>query len=180
MQIKDRIRGYLPVVIDIETGGFNDKTDAMLEICAITIDINEQGVFYPKDVCHFHIEPFKGANLEAAALKFNGIDVHNPLRMAVSEKQALNKIFQTVSAEVKAQECTRAILVGHNAFFDLGFLVILPVYHNAGRAWPKGGFIKYPNTITVVIGKPISVAGKSATVLIKEIRDWTASQAVKY
>jgi ribonuclease T len=45
----------------------------MLEICAITIDINEQGVFYPKDVCHFHIEPFKGANLEAAALKFNGI-----------------------------------------------------------------------------------------------------------
>jgi hypothetical protein len=43
---------------------------------------------------------------------------HNPLRMAVSEKQALNKIFQTVSAEVKAQECTRAILVGHNAFFD--------------------------------------------------------------
>jgi ribonuclease T len=111
MQIKDRIRGYLPVVIDIETGGFNDKTDAMLEICAITIDINEQGVFYPKDVCHFHIEPFKGANLEAAALKFNGIDVHNPLRMAVSEKQALNKIFQTVSAEVKAQECTRFLRV---------------------------------------------------------------------
>jgi 1-acyl-sn-glycerol-3-phosphate acyltransferase len=57
---------------------------------------------------------------------------------------------------------------------------ISPVYHNAGRAWPKGSFIKYPNTITVVIGSPISVKGKSTTTLTKEIRDWTESQAVKY
>jgi len=40
MKINERIRGYLPVVIDIETGGFNDKTDAMLEICAIVIGID--------------------------------------------------------------------------------------------------------------------------------------------
>ncbi|CAC9562928.1 Ribonuclease T [Bathymodiolus heckerae thiotrophic gill symbiont] len=122
MKIKQRIRGYLPVVIDIETGGFNEKTDAMLEVCAIIIGINNDGVFYPKDPQHFHIEPFKGANLEPSALKFNGIDVYNPLRMAVTEKQALSEIFQTVHMEIKNEECTRAILVGHNAFFDLGFL----------------------------------------------------------
>ncbi len=122
MKIKQRIRGYLPVVIDIETGGFNEKTDAMLEVCAIIIGINNDGVFYPKDPQHFHIKPFKGANLEPSALKFNGIDVYNPLRMAVTEKQALSEIFQTVHMEIKNEECTRAILVGHNAFFDLGFL----------------------------------------------------------
>jgi ribonuclease T len=101
MKIKQRIRGYLPVVIDIETGGFNEKTDAMLEVCAIIIGINNDGVFYPKDPQHFHIEPFKGANLEPSALKFNGIDVYNPLRMAVTEKQALSEIFQTVHMEIK-------------------------------------------------------------------------------
>jgi ribonuclease T len=122
MQINERIRGYLPVVIDIETGGFNDKTDAMLEICAIVIGIDAKGFFYPKEPQHFHIEPFKGANLDPSALKFNGIDVNNPFRMAVSEKQALGEIFTQVRAEIKDEECTRAILVGHNAFFDLGFL----------------------------------------------------------
>ncbi|SFV87376.1 Ribonuclease T [hydrothermal vent metagenome] len=84
-------------MIDIETAGFNCKTDAMLEICAITIGINEAGVFYPKDTKHFHITPFKGANLESSALKFNGIDVDNPLRMAVTEKEALGKIFQAAT-----------------------------------------------------------------------------------
>ncbi len=164
MQIKDRIRGYLPVVIDIETAGFNDKTDAMLEICAIMIDIDKEDMFYPKDVCHFHVEPFKGSNLEAAALKFNGIDVHNPLRMAVSEKQALSKIFQAVHAEIKTQECTRAILVGHNAFFDLGFL-----YAASNRAKLKNPFHQFSTIDTVslsalyygetVLAKAMNVAG---------------------
>lgn len=164
MKIKERIRGYLPVVIDIETGGFNDETDAILEICVVVIDIDEHGVFYPKDVCHFHIEPFKGANLEAAALKFNGIDVYNPFRMAVSEKQALNKIFQAVCNEIKAQECTRAILVGHNAFFDLGFL-----YAASNRTKLKNPFHQFSTIDTVslsalyygetVLAKAMHVAG---------------------
>ncbi|KAA0446146.1 MAG: ribonuclease T [Candidatus Thioglobus sp.] len=123
MQIKDRIRGYLPVVIDIETAGFSAETDAMLEICALTIGIDEDGVFYPEAPQHFHINPFAGANLESASLKFNGIDVNNPLRMAVDEKNALSAIFSNISAKLKSEDCSRAILVGHNAFFDLGFLL---------------------------------------------------------
>ena len=161
MQMKERIRGYLPVVIDIETAGFNHQTDAMLEICAVMIGIDDDDVFYSKDICHFHIEPFKGANLEVSALKFNGIDVHNPLRMAVSEKQALNKIFQTVRAELKTQECTRAILVGHNAFFDLEFL-----YAASNRAKLKNPFHQFSTIDTV----SLSALYYGETVLAKVMR----------
>ncbi len=122
MLIKDRIRGYLPVVIDIETGGFNEKTNAMLEICAIVIGIDKTGNLHPKESQHFHIEPFKGSVLEPSALKFNGIDVDNPFRMAIKEINAIKQIYTKVYAELKQESCTRAILVGHNAFFDLGFL----------------------------------------------------------
>ncbi len=122
MLIKDKIRGYLPVVIDIETGGFNEKTDAMLEICSIVIGIDKTGNLYPKESQHFHIEPFKGSVLEPGALKFNRIDVDNPFRMAVKEVDAIKQIYTKVYTELKQEGCTRAILVGHNAFFDLGFL----------------------------------------------------------
>ena len=122
MALKDRIRGYLPVVIDVETAGFNENTDALLEICAIILGLNESGKFFPKKTLHFHVEPFKGANIEPSALKFNSIDIDNPFRLAVPEKEALTEIFKWVSDDLLIEECTRAILVGHNAFFDLGFV----------------------------------------------------------
>ncbi len=172
MKIKDRIRGYLPVVVDIETGGFNDKTDAMLEICAISIDIDDQGVYYPKAQQHFHVEPFKEANLEPSALKFNGIDVDNPLRLAVSEKQALGEIFKMVRAEMKDEECTRAILVGHNAFFDLGFL-----YAASDRTNLKNPFHKFSTIDTV----SLSALYYGETVLAKAIHvaniEWDNAEA---
>ncbi len=144
MLIKDRIRGYLPVVIDIETAGFNANTDAMLEICAISLDIDEMGRFIQQEPQHFHVEPFVGANLEEAALKFNGIDVDNPLRGAVSEKQALNTIFKHVREQMKDKGCNRAILVGHNAFFDLGFL-----YAASERCKLKNPFHQFSTLDTV-------------------------------
>ena len=122
MALKDRIRGYLPVVIDVETAGFNENTDALLEICAIILGLDESGKFFSKKTLHFHVEPFKGANIEPSALKFNGIDIDNPFRLAVPEKEALTEIFKWVSDDLLIEECTRAILVGHNAFFDLGFV----------------------------------------------------------
>ena len=122
MKLKDRIRGYLPVVIDVETSGFNEKTDALLEICAIILGIDEEGSFFAKTTLHYHVEPFKGANIEASAIKFNGIDIDNPFRLAVPEKKALSEIFDHINEELETEECSRAILVGHNAFFDLGFV----------------------------------------------------------
>lgn len=122
MKLKDRIRGYLPVVIDVETSGFNEQTDALLEICAIILGMDEEGSFFAKTTLHYHVEPFKGANIEASAIKFNGIDIDNPFRLAVPEKKALSEIFDHINEELANEECSRSILVGHNAFFDLGFV----------------------------------------------------------
>ena len=122
MKLKDRIRGYLPVVIDVETSGFNEQTDAILEICAIILGMDEEGSFLAKTTLHYHVEPFTGANIKASAIKFNGIDIDNPFRLAVPEKKALSEIFDHINEELETEECSRAILVGHNAFFDLGFV----------------------------------------------------------
>ncbi|WP_428095572.1 ribonuclease T [Candidatus Thioglobus sp.] len=160
MQIKQRIRGYLPVVIDIETAGFNHQTDAMLEICAVIIGIDEAGKLFAKEPQHFHVNPFKGANLEPAALKFNGIDVDNPLRGAIDEKLALDEMFKTIRTEAKAQDCTRSILVGHNAFFDLNFL-----YAASNRSKLKNPFHQFSTIDTV----SLSALAFGETVLAKAI-----------
>jgi ribonuclease T len=120
--MSERFRGYLPVVVDVETGGFNCATDALLEIAAVTIGMDEQGMLYPEHTYFFRVEPFVGANIEQAALDFTGIKLDHPLRMAVSEEAALNDIFKGIRKALKANGCKRAILVGHNSSFDLGFV----------------------------------------------------------
>jgi ribonuclease T len=120
--VKSRFRGFLPIAVDVETGGFNSKTDALLEIAAVTLRVDEQGRWHPGETHACHVEPFPGANLEPAALEFNRIDPDHPLRMALPEREALQKIFKPVREAVKAESCTRAVLVGHNPSFDLGFV----------------------------------------------------------
>lgn len=119
----DRFRGFYPVVIDVETAGFNAKTDALLEIAAITLKMDEHGWIGPDEKLHSHVEPFEGAVLQPEALAFNGIDPHNPLRGAVSEYEALHAIFKTVRKGIKDSGCNRAIMVAHNASFDHGFMM---------------------------------------------------------
>ena len=121
-RIATRFRGFLPVVIDVETGGFNADTDALLEVAAIFVDLNDEGVLEPGDKHRFMIKPFEGANLEPASLQVTGIEPFNPMRPAINEDEALRRLFTEVRREVKSQECKRAVLVGHNAFFDLQFL----------------------------------------------------------
>ncbi|MHA3055066.1 ribonuclease T [Acinetobacter sp. ANC 4633] len=119
-----RFRGFLPVVVDVETAGFNAKTDALLEIACIPIVYNEQGEFVPGKALHAHINPFEGAHLDRRSLDFIGIDPFSPLRVAMAEdeKSALKRIFKALTEVRRAQQCTHAVLVGHNAHFDLGFL----------------------------------------------------------
>lgn len=121
-QMCRRFRGFLPVVVDVETGGFNSRTDALLEIAAVLVDMDEEGFIKPGETVHYHVEPFAGANIEQAALDFTGIDPSNPLRGAVDEHKALTGVFKTVRKAVKAYGCNRAVLVGHNSFFDHGFV----------------------------------------------------------
>ena len=120
--ISRRFRGFLPVVVDLETGGFNSQTDALLEIAAITLDLDPDGQLIQKDRFFFNVEPFKGANVEASALEFTGIDIHNPLRKAVKETRALEETLRGIRHQVRATGCNRAVMVAHNASFDLGFM----------------------------------------------------------
>lgn len=117
-----RFRQFLPVVVDVETGGFNAATDALLEIAAVIVAMDADGCWIPVETVAYHVRPFDGANIERAAIEFNGIDPFHPLRPAVPEKQALEAIFRVVRKVMREHGCKRAILVGHNAPFDLAFL----------------------------------------------------------
>jgi ribonuclease T len=118
----DRFRGFLPVVVDVETGGFDAATDALLEICVVVIHMDSDGRLFPGEPVSTHVEPFPGARLDPRSLKVNGIDPGHPFRDAKPEREALDHVFQPVRKAVRETGCQRAILVGHNAHFDLAFL----------------------------------------------------------
>lgn len=118
----DRFRGFLPVVVDVETGGFEATTDALLEICAVVIHMDPDGRVFPGEPVSTHVEPFPGARLDPRSLEVNGIDPGHPFRAAKAEREALDHVFTPVRKAVRDAGCQRAILVGHNAHFDLGFV----------------------------------------------------------
>ncbi len=128
-----RFRGYLPVVVDLETGGFNAQTDALLELAAVIINMEDDGRLAPGKQIFYNVEPFKGANIEQASLDFTGIDPDNPLRDAVDEKEAMAETFREIRAELRHTGCHRAILVAHNAAFDLGFMNATAARNNLKR-----------------------------------------------
>jgi ribonuclease T len=120
--MRDRFRGFLPVVVDVETGGFNASTDALLEIAAVLLSLDAGGRLVRGRTIREHVRPFEGARMDPASLAVNGIDPWHPLRIASTENDALGAVFKEVRHAIREQDCTRAILVGHNASFDLGFL----------------------------------------------------------
>jgi ribonuclease T len=120
--IADRFRGFLPVVVDVETAGFDPERHALLEIAAVIVRMDDEGRLRPGRTIARHVLPFIGAELDPKALAFNGIDPSHPFRDALAEREALQQVLQPVRKEVADRGCTRAILVGHNAHFDLGFL----------------------------------------------------------
>jgi ribonuclease T len=171
--IAERFRGFLPVVVDVETGGFNAGTDALLEIGAVLLSIGSDGELAPGEGLRYHVKPFPGARLEPASLQITGIDPYHPLRPAIDEAEALRQLFQRVRAEVKAHACKRAILVGHNAFFDLQFLNAA-VERTGVKRNPFHPFSSF-DTVTLagctfgqtVLGRAVSAAGM----------EWDDSQA---
>jgi ribonuclease T len=120
--LAQRFRGYLPIIVDIETAGFNSKKNALLEIAAVIIELNSDNELAITERYTTHVIPFKNSELDPAALKFNGIDPYHPFRMAIDEKDALDMLFKPIKLAVKRNDCTRAILVGHNPAFDIAFL----------------------------------------------------------
>ena len=121
-KMSERFRGYLPVVVDVETGGFDWNRHALLEIAAIPLDLDEAGRLVPGEVVSAHVVPAPGLEIDPKSLEVTGIDIDHPFRLAKSEREALDHIFAAVRVAVRKHECQRAILVGHNAHFDLNFL----------------------------------------------------------
>lgn len=172
-KIGHRFRGFLPVVVDVETGGFNAQTDALLEVAAVVLGVDDDGRLSPRETLFAAITPFEGANLEKASLEVNGIRVDNPLRLAVDEREALEKIFRPIRRAVSENGCKRAILVGHNAHFDLGFI-------NAAVA--RTGYKRNPfHPFSVFDTVTLSGAAFGQTVLARALvaagLDYDASQA---
>lgn len=144
-ELKNRFRGYFPVVVDVETAGFNPQTDALLEIAAVTTRMDENGFFYPDKTFHYHIEPFEGANLEKAALDFNGIDPYCALRGAVVETEAFKDLCKKIRKEQKDSDCQRSVMVAHNAAFDLSFVNAAIARSNIKRS-PFHPFVSFDTT----------------------------------
>ena len=121
-QLRDRFRGFLPVVVDVETAGINPQTDALLEICIVMIEMSNEGLLSPGEHYFEHVVPFEGAHLDPKSLAFNHIDPFQPLRFALEEAVALQRVFTPIHQAIKQRNCQRAVLVGHNAWFDLLFV----------------------------------------------------------
>ena len=117
-----RFRGFLPVIIDVECGGIDPLHDALLEVGAVSIRMDDNGLIHPDREYHYHIEPFEGARLNPESLAFNKIDPYHPFRFAVPEKQAFEEFFKAIKKESKEKGCSRAVIVGHNAWFDQHFV----------------------------------------------------------
>ena len=130
MQMNQRFGGYLPVVVDIETGGVECRTDAILEVAAVYLTLDKHEVLHGSEPDLYHLLPFEGARLHPDAMAIHGIDPYHPFRMAVEEKEALEAFYTVVAEHVKAAGCRRATLVGHNAHFDLNFLMAANKRHN--------------------------------------------------
>ena len=171
--ISKRFRGFLPVVVDVETGGFNADTDALLEIAAITLKFNEAGNLCIDQAYFYNVEPFPGANLDPSALAFTHIDPYQPLRAAISEVNAVRSIFRSVRKAVSNARCNKAILVGHNPNFDLAFVQAVCKRNDIGNS-PFHPFSTF-DTATLaglafgqtVLAKALKVAGI----------DWSESEA---
>ena len=120
--ISSRFRGFLPVVVDVETGGFNPRTDALLEIAACILCMDDFDRIKIADTISFNVKPFEGSNIDPKSLEVTGIDLDSPFREAIPEREMLQRLSQPIRKEIRATKCNRAILVGHNSFFDLSFL----------------------------------------------------------
>ncbi|WP_404394604.1 ribonuclease T [Pseudoalteromonas phenolica] len=140
-----RFRGFFPVVIDVETAGFNKDTDALLEIAATTLKMDDEGVLSLDQTLHFHVKPFEGANIEQAAIEFNGIDPFSELRGAEDEDIVIKEICKMVRKAQKAAGCSRSVVVAHNAAFDHGFLNAA-IERNKIKRTPFHPFVSFDTT----------------------------------
>lgn len=171
--MSERFRGYLPVVVDVETGGFDWNRHALLEIAVQPVDLDEEGRLVPGEIASAHLVPAPGTEIDPKSLQVTGIRLDHPFRLAKAEKDALDHVFAPVRAAVRKHDCQRAILVGHNAHFDLNFL-------NAAVA--RSGHKRNPfHPFSVFDTVTLAGVAYGQTVLARAVQaagfEWDANQA---
>lgn len=169
-QLNQRFRGYFPVIIDVETAGFNSQTDALLEIAAITLSMNENGLLAPNACFHEHVVPFEGANIEKAAIEFNGIDPFCALRGAKAEEFVMKELCKFVRKLQKEADCQRSVIVAHNASFDQGFVNAALARESVKRS-PFHPFVSFDTTslAALTLGQTVLVkACEAAKISFKQ------------
>ena len=172
-KMAERFRGYLPVVVDVETGGFDWNRHALLEIAAVPIDLDGAGRYVMGETASAHLMPAPGTEIDPKSLEITGIDIDHPFRLAKPEKEALDHVFAAVRAAVRKHGCQRAILVGHNAHFDLNFLnaAVARVQHKRNPFHPFSVF----DTVT------LAGVAYGQTVLARAVQaagmDWNSDDA---
>lgn len=168
-----RFRGYLPVVVDVETGGFDWNRHALLEIAVLPIELDDDGLLVPGETANAHVEPAAGLDIDPKSLEITGIKLDHPFRFAKNERAALDHVFAPVRAACKRHGCQRAILVGHNAHFDLNFLnaAVARVGHKRNPFHPFSVF----DTVT------LAGVAYGQTVLARAVQaagfEWNAAEA---
>lgn len=120
-----------------------------------------------------------------------GLKMLNPI--AIDRSAGRRAVDQLVTQGIKKLENNWSVMIfpegtrvkpENKVRFKLGGSIlasqakfpIVPVAHNAGEFWPKHSFVKYPGTITVVIGKPIKGYGRKAEDINNEVKEWIESQ----
>lgn len=121
MEMKSRFRGFMPVVLDVETGGLDPKSDALLEVAIVLLDIQDGKLVIAEEIST-HIEAAPGTNICKEALAINKIIPDHPFRGALSEKEGLELLFKPIRQAQKMHDCKRSVLVAHNAWFDHQFI----------------------------------------------------------
>ena len=120
-EMRTRFRGFLPVVIDLETGGFDKDIHALLQIAAVSLEWSDDRLAIDQ-IQSWNVIPHPGTHVEEASLRITGIDLTDPERDALDEEEAVRALFRFVRREVRRHGCERAVLTAHNAHFDHGFV----------------------------------------------------------
>ena len=129
----NRLRGFCPIVVDVETGGLDPQNSALLDIAALSLTLDKKGKMVIDESFEVSCIPDERCTIVPEALKINKINLEEHALKAVNEQKSMRKFFQFCRKAIKKHDCQRGILVGHNANFDLSFITAAAARHGVKR-----------------------------------------------
>ena len=120
LPMQNRFRGFMPVVIDVECGGFIPYR-CTVGNCRSVVGDSGDGSLAAWGNWRYHVQPFP-APTSNGVTRCDGLSILFTRYAQRFQRRSAHAIVQEISQAMKDNDCTRAILVGHNACFDLNFL----------------------------------------------------------